>query len=56
MKTKRDDGLEWLRDIRRRLAKNFDYSPRKAGEHYRALQERHASRLYRRNDHVPAGK
>ena len=25
MKTKHDDGLEWLRDIRRRLAKKFNY-------------------------------
>jgi hypothetical protein len=26
--TKHDDGLEWLHDIRARLAKQFDYNPR----------------------------
>lgn len=56
MKTKHDDGLGWLRDIRRRLAKKFDYDPRKAAAHYRELQARHASRLYKRGDPLPAGK
>jgi len=32
MKAKHDDGLEWLRDIRRRLAKKFDHDPKKAGD------------------------
>ena len=56
MKTKHDDGLEWLRDIRRRLAKQFDYDPKKAAAHYRELQKRHAARLYKRGETVPAGK
>lgn len=56
MKAKHDDGLEWLRDIRRRLAKKFDYDPKKAGEYYRALQKGHASRLYKRKDHAVVEK
>ena len=56
MKTKHDDGLEWLRDIRRRLAKRFDHDPKKVGEYYRSLQERHASRLYKRSGHHAVGK
>ena len=56
MKAKHDDGLEWLRAIRRRLAKRFDHDPKKAGEFYRALQKRHASRLYKRGQQVAASK
>ena len=56
MKTKYDDGLEWLRAIRRRLAKKFDYDPKKAAARYQEVQKRHAARLYRRGEHVPTGK
>ena len=50
MKTKHDDGLEWLREIRTRLAKKFDHSPRKAAAHYRAVQKQHPTRLYRSDE------
>jgi hypothetical protein len=52
MKLKHDDGLEWLRDIRRRMAKQFDYDPRKAGEHYRKMARRPGVKLYRRRNHL----
>jgi hypothetical protein len=52
MKTKHDDGLEWLREIRGRLAKKFDHNPRKAAAHYRAVQKQHSARLYRRGEHA----
>ncbi len=52
MKLKHDDGLEWLRDIRRRMAKQFDYDPRKAGEHYREMARRPGVKLYRRRNHL----
>lgn len=56
MKTKHDDGLEWLRDIRSKLAKKFDYDPKKAAAHYREIQKRYPSRLYKGREHQPAGK
>ncbi|MDQ6630224.1 MAG: type II toxin-antitoxin system VapC family toxin [Verrucomicrobiota bacterium] len=56
MKTKHDDGLEWLRDIRRELAKKFDYDPKKAAAHYREIQKRYASRLYKKPEHEPVEK
>ncbi len=48
MKTKSDDGLEWLRDIRRDMAAEFAHDPKKIGEHIRKLQREHPERLYRR--------
>ena len=56
MKTKHDDGLEWLHEIRARLAKKFDHDPRKAAAHYRAVQKQHSGRLYRRGEHTLVGK
>ena len=56
MKTKHDDGLEWLHEIRATLAKKFDHSPRKAAAHYRQVQKQHSARLYRRNEPVLLGK
>ena len=34
MKTKYDDGLEWLREIRRKMAVRFEHDPRKAAAYY----------------------
>ena len=56
MKAKHDDGLEWLREIRGRLAEKFEHNPRKAAAHYRAVQKQHAARLYRRNGPALIGK
>ena len=55
MKTKQYDGLEWLREIRRRMAAKFDHDPRKAATYYQKMQRRYAGRLYRR-DHEAAAK
>jgi hypothetical protein len=54
MKTKHDDGLEWLREIRRAMAAKFDHDPRKAAAYYQKMQRRYAGRLYRRDDNVTA--
>jgi hypothetical protein len=54
MKTKHDDGLEWLREIRRKMAVKFDHDPRKAAAYYQKMQRRYASRLYRREPEVTA--
>lgn len=48
MKMKTDDGLEWLREIRRNMAEEFENDPKKLGEHVRKLQQTHPERLYRR--------
>jgi IS30 family transposase len=56
MKTKHDDGLEWLREIRRKMAKQFNYDPKKAGEYYRKMARRPGVKLYRREDHLAAVK
>ncbi len=39
MKTKRDEPLEEIWAIRRRLAEKFDYDLKKAGEYYRQRQK-----------------
>jgi hypothetical protein len=56
MKAKHDDGLEWLREIRRNMAKDFGYDPRKAGEFYRKMARRPGVKLYKREDHPAAAK
>ena len=52
--TKHDDGLEWLHDIRARLAKQFDYNPRKAAAHYRRVQKASGAKIYQREETVGA--
>ncbi len=54
MKTKTDDGLEWLREIRRKMAAKFAHDPKKAGAHHRKMQQRYAHRLYRHGEAVAA--
>ncbi len=55
MKTKHGDGLEWLREIRRKMAARFDHDLRKAADYYQKMQRRYTSRFYRR-DHEAAAK
>ena len=50
--TKHDDGLEWLHEIRARLAKKFDHSPRKAAAHYRQMEKTSGARIYQREEPV----
>ena len=54
--TKHDDGLEWLREVRRKMAKEFNYDPKKAGDYYREMARRTGAKLYRREDHLTAVK
>ena len=51
--TKHDNGLEWLHEIRARLAEKFDHSPQKAAAHYRHVQKTSGVKIYHRKD--PAG-
>jgi hypothetical protein len=55
MKTKHDDGLEWLREIRRKMSAKFKHDPRKAAAYYQKMQRQYAGRLYRR-EQEPAPK
>lgn len=52
MKTKHDDGLEWLREIRRNTSAACGHDPARLVEHYRQVQAKYAKRLIR---HVPRG-
>jgi hypothetical protein len=56
MKTKYDDGLEWLREIRRKMAKEFNHDPKKAGEFYRKMARRPGVKLFKREKHAPLVK
>lgn len=51
-KMKHDDGLEWLRDIRRKMAANFGHDPKKAAAYYQELQRHYTPRLYHREAQV----
>ena len=43
----RDDGLEWLREIRRRMAAECNYDPYEMGRRIREFQKEHPERIYR---------
>jgi hypothetical protein len=46
--------LEWLREIRRKMATGFDHDPQKAAAYYQEMQRRYAGRLYRRDGETTA--
>ena len=46
MKTKIDETLEEIWAIRRKLAKRFDYDPKKAAAYYRRRQKELGVKLY----------
>jgi hypothetical protein len=48
---KRDEPLEEIWEIRRKLAKQFDHDPRKAAAYYREKQRQSGAKLYRWIDH-----
>jgi hypothetical protein len=56
MNAKRDETLEEIWAIRRKLAKEFDHDPKKAGEYYRRRQKAAGVRIYHREDHLGAAK
>ena len=53
MKTKRDETLEEIWAIRRKLAKQFNYDPKIAAAYYQRKQKESGARIYR--PEVPAG-
>ena len=45
-KTKHDDGLKWLREIRRKMAEGFGHDPKKAADYiYAALRKGYGQAL-----------
>ena len=46
-KAKHDDGLGWLREIRRKIAEECDFDPHKLGDMYRRI---YAEEMERRNN------
>lgn len=42
-----DDGLEWLREIRRTISARFDHDPKKYGDYLRRREAELASRVVR---------
>ena len=42
-----DDGLEWLREIRRQFAAECNYDPYEMGRRIRERQKEHPERIYR---------
>ena len=43
----RDDGLEWLREIRRKQAAECNYDPFEMGKRLREREKAHPKRIYR---------
>jgi hypothetical protein len=56
MKAKRDETLEEIWAIRQKVAKEFDYDPKKAGEYYRRRQKAAGVRIYHREHHLATAK
>lgn len=56
MKTNRDEPLEEIWEIRRRIAKRADFDPKKQVAHYQQKQKQLGAKIYRREDHLTAAK
>ena len=46
-KPQRDDGLEWLREIRRKMAAECNHDPYEMGRLARERQKQHPERIFR---------
>lgn len=55
MKAKRDETLEEIWAIRRKLAKRFNYDPHKAAAYYRRVQKESGAKIYRREEPAVTG-
>ncbi len=52
MKTKRDEPLEEIWEIRRQIAKRFDYDPKKQVAYYQRKQKQLGAKIYKREEHL----
>lgn len=56
---KRDEPLEEIWEVRRKLAKQFDYDPKKAAASYRDKQRKSGAtgaKIYTREEHLTSAK
>ena len=44
---RRDDGLEWLREIRRQLSAECNHDPFEMGRRLREMQKEHPGRIFK---------
>ena len=44
---RRDDGLEWLREIRRQLSAEYNHDPFEMGRRLREMQKEHPGRIFK---------
>ena len=51
-----DDGLEWLREIRRRISSDFDHDQQRLGDYLRERERELGARIVRTQDRVVAAK
>lgn len=56
MKTKRDESLEEIWAIRRKIAKKFNYDPKKQVAYYQKKQKQLGAKIYRRQTEPAAAK
>jgi len=56
MKTNRDETLEEIWAIRRKLAQRFNYDPKKAAAHYRRSQKAAGVKIYRPEAYLTAAR
>lgn len=51
-----DDGLEWLRDIRRKITSGFGHDQTKIGDYLREREKELGDRIVRTQDRVVPAK
>ena len=51
-----DDGLEWLREIRRKITAEFDHDQQRIGDYLRLREEEFGDRVVRTQERVVPAK
>ena len=51
-----DDGLEWLREIRRKVTAEFDHNQQRIGDYLRLREEELGDRVVRTQERVVPAK
>ena len=51
-----DDGLEWLREIRRKITAEFDHDQQRIGDYLRLREEELGDRVVRTQERVVPAK
>jgi len=52
----RDDGLEWLREIRRKITSEFDHDQTRIGDYLREREKEMGDRIVRTQDRLVSAK